>query len=127
MNSRLKVVVFTHIPSSYQVEFFNALSSVADVSLSVGYIYQSAAHRLWQTPDITHTHLWLDDEDDHYVSARSWMADADLVVFNYYQHPRILELIKERATIRKPWCFWGERPGYRGYGRIGALYRRWRF
>lgn len=127
MSLPFNVIVFTHIPSPYQVELFNGLAKGGNLSLGVGYLYQSRAHRLWKTPDITHEHFWLEDDNRKYESARKMMADADLVVFNYYQHPQLLDLIKQRSDNGKPWCFWGERPGYHRYGQIGTLYRKWKF
>src|SRR5205085_9701678 len=95
MDSRFKVIVFTHILSSCQVELFNAIARWSDISLCVGYLYKSRVHRLWKMPDIAHDHCWLDDDSRRYEKAENLMADADLVVFNYYQNSQILELSKE--------------------------------
>ena len=53
------------------------------------------------------------------------MAEADLVVFNYYNEDRASALLEERAASGRPWCFWGERPGARQYGWFGESFRRW--
>jgi glycosyltransferase involved in cell wall biosynthesis len=51
---------------------------------------------------------------------------SDLVVFNYYLHPYAQELLSERATLKRPWCFWGERPGFRKPEWIGRIVRHWK-
>jgi glycosyltransferase involved in cell wall biosynthesis len=51
---------------------------------------------------------------------------ADLVVFNYYRHANAERLIEERAASGGPWCFWGERPGFRQPAWAGRLLRRWK-
>ena len=51
---------------------------------------------------------------------------ADLVVFNYYMHPNAARLIRERVAQGGPWCFWGERPGFRQPAWAGRLLRKWK-
>jgi len=58
--------------------------------------------------------------------ARDMARAADLVVFNYYRHPNAERLIEQRTVSGGPWCFWGERPGFRQTGWAGRLLRRWK-
>ena len=60
------------------------------------------------------------------IDAREAVREADLVVFNYYQHSQATELIGERAAHGGPWCFWGERPGLRQPAWAGRLFRKWK-
>ncbi|MGB2705793.1 MAG: glycosyltransferase family 4 protein [Candidatus Omnitrophota bacterium] len=132
----MKVTIFTYIPSPYQVELFNAIArSKNSFSLSVFYIYSklhahlakhSSVANLWGKPPIEHNHLMIDDAGRRKAKARAAAASSDLVIFNYYRHPFTADLVKERVCSKKMWCFWGERPGYGRFGRLGALYRRWR-
>jgi len=58
--------------------------------------------------------------------ASAAVRDADLVVFNYYFDPQAERLIKERAALGSPWCFWGERPGFHQPAWAGRLMRKWK-
>ncbi len=58
--------------------------------------------------------------------AREAARDADLVVFNYYRHTQAAQLIGERVGQGDPWCFWGERPGFRQPAWAGRLLRKWK-
>src|SRR5919205_748386 len=122
-----KVRVFTHIPSPYQVELFDAVARSGRVALDVCYLYASNPSRLWQRPEISHEHVFLNDDPRLYAEAERSCGGRDLVVFNYYQHSPLLKLIEGRERSGRAWCFWGERPGYRRLGRLGVAYRRWKF
>ncbi len=115
----MKVFVLTDVPSPYQVEFFNEIETQRDCELKVGYLRRRDPHRQWKQSTITHVALDVAD-------ARAAARDADLVVFNYYQHPRAMELIGERVASGGPWCFWGERPGLRQPAWAGRLWRKWK-
>ena len=49
---------------------------------------------------------------------------TDLLVANFYHHTLAAKLIQLRVQTGKPWCFWGERPGYTRWARLGPWYRR---
>ncbi|HEX8141807.1 MAG TPA: glycosyltransferase family 4 protein [Pyrinomonadaceae bacterium] len=121
------VRVFTHIPSPYQVELFDAVARKQKLELEVCYLYSSSQTRLWEKPKLHHAHIILDDVSSTYEQVKASSEQFDLVVYHYYQHSSLLDLIKHREQANKAWCFWGERPGYRGLGWLGALYRRWVF
>jgi glycosyltransferase involved in cell wall biosynthesis len=55
-----------------------------------------------------------------------YSGEFDLVVFNYYTDPCATRLIHRRAASGKPWCFWGERPGFHKPEWLGWLRRRWK-
>lgn len=122
-----KVRVFTHMPSPYQVELFNAIAESGRVKLDVCYLYSTCADRLWEMPVINHPHVILNEDRALFAEVERSFSACELVVFNYYQHSLLLGLIRRRERSGRAWCFWGERPGYRRLGRLGLFYRRWRF
>ena len=115
----MKVFVLTDSPSPYQVELFNEIERQGDCELRVGYLRQRDPQRQWKQSEIKHVAVEL-------TEARAVARDADLVVFNYYQHSNATELIAERAFRGGPWCFWGERPGLRQPAWAGRLFRKWK-
>ena len=129
MSAKDKLFILTHIASPYQVELFNALAGSNSIALTVGYLYSrsnSTIAKHWQQSNIKHDYLILDDRDEQYDAVYQKIGDSDLVVFNYYQHPRIEQLIDLCIKNRQKWCFWGERPGCKHDGLLGYLYRRWK-
>ena len=113
----VKVFVLTDCPSPYQVELFNEIEAQGECSLEVGYLRSRDPSRQWKSSEIRHKSIELNG---------SRVGDADLVVFNYYRHPNAERLIDERAASGGPWCFWGERPGFRQPAWAGRLLRRWK-
>jgi len=111
----LRVFVLTDCPSPYQVELFNEIEAQGECSLEVGYLRDRDPDRGWKAPEIRHAAIELN-------GAR----EADLVVFNYYRHANAERLIEERAKSGGPWCFWGERPGFRQPAWAGRLLRKWK-
>ena len=129
MSAKDKLFILTHIPSPYQVELFNALAGSDSISLTVGYLYSrsnSTIAKHWEQSNIKHDYLILDDRDEQYDAVSQKISDSDLIVFNYYQHPRIEQLIDQCLKNQQKWCFWGERPGCKHDGLLGYLYRRWK-
>ncbi len=121
-----KILVITHIPSPYQVELFDALTRHDLHSVQVAYLHETTANRSWKVSGLQHDHLFLNGGDSKFAAAEAQLASADLVIFNYYQDPQLLRLLKVRAKTGKAWCFWGERPGYHGFDCLGTLYRKWK-
>jgi len=111
----VRVFVLTDCPSPYQVELFNEIEALGECSLEVGYLRGHDPDRRWSAPEIRHASIELNG-----------VRDADLVVFNYYRHPNAERLIEERAASGGPWCFWGERPGFRQPAWAGRLLRKWK-
>jgi glycosyltransferase involved in cell wall biosynthesis len=107
--------VLTDCPSPYQVELFNEIEAQGDCELEVGYLRERDPERSWKSPEIRHACVELN-------GAR----EADLMVFNYYRHANAERLIEARAASGGPWCFWGERPGFRKPAWAGRLLRRWK-
>lgn len=120
-----KVRVITHIPSPYQVELFDAIARSGKLEFEVCYLYSKNLNRMWGSRDLQHAHIFLEDDPKKYLEIERSINDSNLIVFHYYQHSSLLELIKKRAASGKSWCFWGERPGYRRLGWLGVIYRRW--
>ena len=115
----MKVFVLTDCPSPYQVELFNEIESQGDCSLEVAYLRNRDPSRQWKSTEIRHQAIDLE-------RARESVRAADVVVFNYYRHANAEQLIGERADLRTPWCFWGERPGFHQPAWAGRLLRKWK-
>jgi len=124
-----QLLVITYIPSPYQVELFNAIALSGKFNLQVAYLKagcNAPIAQQWQQPEINHDHLILDNLAENYQILKQQLDASDLVVFNYYRHPRISKLIDRCLESNRPWCFWGERPGFSHSGLLGWLYRRWK-
>ena len=113
----MRVFVLTDCPSPYQVELFNEIEARGECVLEVGYLRNRDPQRQWKSSEIRHACVELNG---------SSAPAADLVVFNYYRHATAEKMIEERAASGGPWCFWGERPGFRQTGWAGRLLRRWK-
>ncbi len=120
----MKVLVLTDSPSPYQVELFNEIEARGECSLEVAYLRSRDPERSWQASSIRHASIELDREG--LERARESARRAELVVFNYYMHADAERLIGERARVGGPWCFWGERPGFRQPAWAGRLLRKWK-
>jgi glycosyltransferase involved in cell wall biosynthesis len=119
-----RIVILTQLTSPYQVEFFNALSANGSCHLEVIYLTSRDRSRQWTPPGIAHDHLILSEVPQLSGEALEAIGRADLVVFNFYMNWFALKAIRERARNRKPWVFWGERPGFFQTGILGAVARR---
>lgn len=122
----MKVFVLTDSPSPYQVEFFNEIETQGNCGLTVGYLRSRDPNRHWKPVDIRHASIDLDRGNGAMSQAREAARHSDLVVFNYYLHGQATQLIGERAGHGGPWCFWGERPGFRQPAWVGRLLRKWK-
>ncbi len=124
------VCIVTYLPSPYQVEFFNSIETGGNIKLSVIYLKgqetKSPIANLWTEQKFLHRAITISDDRQSLPLADEMMDSADLVVFNYYRHPFTSRWIRRRANSGKPWCFWGERPGFRCAGLFGRVYRKWR-
>ena len=118
------VVVVTDFTSPYQIELFNAVEELAPGKLDVIYLHQHSKGREWSLKNVEHRAVILDQSSDGMIKARALVDAAELVVFNFYDNRHAMELIRRRAALDKPWCFWGERPGYY-HRQLGRLRRVW--
>jgi glycosyltransferase involved in cell wall biosynthesis len=118
-----KLLVVTHSPSPYQVELFDAVAGKPDVELRVVYLYGSDPSRSWSKRLPQHDHLVL-ESNARQRELKTWEAEADLLVANYYRHAYATKVINDRARKGSPWVFWGERPGF-SRPRLGRLARHW--
>lgn len=122
-----RLLILTYIPSPYQVELFNAIAASQLFELKVAYLYgksDTAIAKLWQQSNLQHDYLILDDCEAVYQQLEAEIPHVDLFVFNYYAHPRVGKLIDRCIVNHVPWCFWGERPGFKHDNWLGYLYRR---
>jgi glycosyltransferase involved in cell wall biosynthesis len=122
----LKVLVLTDCPSPYQVELFNEIEAQGECALEVAYLRSRDPERQWKSSEIRHACLELNGSGAGMSRARETARGADLVVFNYYRHVNAERLIDERTASGGPWCFWGERPGFRQPAWAGRILRRWK-
>ncbi|HEU4712720.1 MAG TPA: glycosyltransferase family 4 protein [Pyrinomonadaceae bacterium] len=122
----MKVFVLTDSPSPYQVELFNEIDTHRKCELKVGYLRNHDPNRQWKRSEICHESIDLERCAEGVTQALAAARDADLVVFNYYQHPQATQLIGERVMHGGPWCFWGERPGFHQPAWAGRLLRKWK-
>ena len=122
---RPSVAVLTYTPSPYQVELFDAVAALDEIDLSVIYLHHRDHERDWTDRERRHASVPLDGSAPTFEKAKAWVRDAGLFVLNYYQDARAGELLDLRVASRRPWAFWGERPGYR-HPLLGRLLRRWR-
>lgn len=122
----MKVFVLTDSPSPYQVELFNEIEARGECKLEVAYLRNRDPERRWKSSAIQHASIELDRSNGELARARESARHADLVVFNYYMHTNATRLIRERSAQGGPWCFWGERPGFRQPAWAGRLLRKWK-
>ena len=118
----MNITIVTKIPSPYQVELFDQISSTPNISLFVVYLRRKDNDRSWKARELKHNAYFLEDGSPHLISGH--LEDSDLVVFGWYRDSAVRRLIRLRARSGKPWCFWGERPGVQFSGLLGMVYRR---
>lgn len=123
--TRPAVTIATHFPSPYQVELFDAVAARNEIDLSVIYLYASSPERRWLPREGQHANICVAGPEQDIAKAHGLTETADVVVFNYYQHPLVRQWLGRRVRSKRPWTFWGERLGFRSAPLVGALYRRW--
>jgi glycosyltransferase involved in cell wall biosynthesis len=122
----MRVVIITHFVSPYQIELFNAIAAAGELELEAIYLHREFHTRSWATASLLHKAVCLDEEPVRFDEVRASILDADLAIFNYYAERPARILLNARAASGKPWCFWGERPGFRKPEWIGRLLRQWK-
>lgn len=122
----VKAFVLTDIPSPYQVELFNEISAQKKLDLSVAYLRNTDPARSWRATAAEYECRSVSESSASFAEASRVVTDADVAIFNYYNHPLAGELIRRRVETGKPWCFWGERPGLRRPKFAGRLFRKWK-
>ena len=123
------LLIITYIPSPYQVELFNAIALSGKFNLKIAYLKSSCSAPIaeqWQQQNIQHKYQIVNECNRNFQQLEQDLVVSDLIVFNYYNHPRLSQLMNRCLELNKPWCFWGERPGFRHPGSLGRLYRRWK-
>jgi glycosyltransferase involved in cell wall biosynthesis len=121
----MHVIVVTYLVSPYQVELFNAIHASARFDLEIIYLHRRDPTRSWATPLLKHKALCLDEEPCRFKATQSRVLQSDLVIFNYYAEYSVHNLLNARVSSGKPWCFWGERPGFRTPAFLGRVRRMW--
>ena len=116
-------IIVTSIPSPYQVELFDALAA-HEPGLQAIYCSRRDRSRSWDDPVLRHDAVFLDETPDAQGELFCLTDSAKLVVFADYAAKPVRQAMRRRAAAGKPWCFWGERPGYHGVGWLGRTRRR---
>jgi glycosyltransferase involved in cell wall biosynthesis len=124
--AKISVAVVTEHPSPYQVEFFNAISKREELELQVIYLRAKNPNRLWKTESIHHRALALDGDWSRIADCQTSVTQADLFVLNFYTDSVAQRFLDARVRAAKTWTFWGERPGFTRWAKIGPWYRRWK-
>lgn len=119
----MTLVVITSIPSPYQVELFDALAR-QEPGFRAIYLSRRDRSRSWTDPLLQHDAVFLDEAAGAQDELFRLMDAAELVVFSDYTSKLVRRAMRQREAVDKPWCFWGERPGYHGLGSLGAIWRR---
>ena len=116
-----RIVVLTYIPSPYQVELFDALAHALNGQLGVIYVHRRIRERQWIDANLSHEHCFLNEKG--LPLAKRWVRHAELAVFSGYLGRSVQGLLGLRHQTRRPWAFWGERPGAKARGSVGRIVR----
>jgi glycosyltransferase involved in cell wall biosynthesis len=117
------IVIITSIPAPYQVELFDGLAE-REPGLRVIYVWRQHPSRSWVNPLLRHQAMFLDEVGTNYNEFFHCVGKSELVVFADYSCSPVREAMRRREAVGKPWCFWGERPGFHGLGELGRFRRR---
>lgn len=117
-----KILIVTHSPSPYQIELFDAVNGLPEISLRVVYLFAADPVRAWAWKEPRHEYCTVSDKE--FEIPHLWEKEADLLVVNYYRHPAAAALMKRRIINKKAWAFWGERPGFK-HSLLGRMARMW--
>ena len=118
----MKVVVYSFIPSPYQVELFDMLHATGEISLTVIYAAHGVVGTPWSERSLRHDHRFIDECTSHDIQRET--DSGDLVIFSWYRHPGFRDAMRRRSGSGRPWCLWSERPGFRYTGIAGRLVRK---
>jgi glycosyltransferase involved in cell wall biosynthesis len=127
---RRRVLFLTVMPSPYQRELFNALHSDGRMEIHVLY-YSDASDRHWSVAGLypfekvlpSKTIRWLDPPAYFNTGVIKVLRDdpSDLFVLSDYSMPTTQIAMRYLSWRRKPWVFWGERPGFRSGAVAGFI------
>lgn len=129
-----RLLFITVMPSPYQRELFAAMNASNSLRAEVLYCVDTVPDRDWEaTPLGQHetvlagrTLSWL-GRSAHYNPGIARIIDdrqADLVVVGDYSAPTTQLAMRHLARRRRPWVFWGEKPGFQSRGRLASGVRR---
>ncbi|MGC4095642.1 MAG: glycosyltransferase [Nitrospira sp.] len=118
------VTIVTQLTSPYQVELFNEIAKQNQCDLRVVYLFDRDVLRQWQDLPIYHKHIVISRSPWQKCAAEKWIENADFTIFTFYTDTFTIRNLNLRAASGRPWCFWGERPGVKQLGFVGAWFRR---
>lgn len=129
----MKVLFLTVMPAPYQRELFAALNSLPNVRAEVRYFTAMSQDRDWRDPSLSSLEAVMSGTTLHRLGASAhWnnsviseikASQADLVVVSDYSAPTAQLAMRYLATVRRPFMFWGEVPGFSRRGPIGSWLR----
>lgn len=119
------VAVLTHFASPYQIELFDAIEQLKPGAMVVYYLHRTHPTRNWAGNTPRHRARFFRDDPTAFLDAQKDFRTARFSIFNFYAEPPVPDLLKIRVVSGKPWCFWGERPGYR-HPLLGRFLRLWK-
>ena len=120
-----EIALLTHFASPYQIEFFDAVERLKPGAIVVYYLHRTHPTRNWMGNAPRHRARFFKDDPTAFSDAQKDFRTAHFAVFNFYAEPPVPALLKIRVASDRPWCFWGERPGYR-HPLLGRLLRIWK-
>lgn len=120
-----EIAILTHFASPYQIELFDAVERLTPGAMVVYYLHRTHPTRNWMGNAPRHRARFFKDDPTAFPDAQKDFRTARFAVFNFYAEPPVPDLLKIRVASGKPWCFWGERPGYR-HPLLGRLLRLWK-
>ena len=116
--------MLTYLASPHQTDLFDMVAAQSGTDIDVIYLHGVEHVRRWTTDSPRHNAICLDREPERFVEANKRLMAADVAVLNYYAEEPAQTLLQERASSGKPWCYWGERPGFRKPEWIGRIMRK---
>lgn len=130
----LRLSILTVIPSPYQRQLFAAMQTSGAFDLRVAYYSPAAIDRSWTDralqsfevilPGRTLTALGASAHWNPSVRSELRERDTDVYVISDYSAPTAQLAMWSLSQWRRPWIFWGERPGFQQRGSLGQTARR---
>jgi len=108
--ARMKIAIWTYIPSHHQAGFFQALREQG-VDLVVRYCDNEVAHRVhqgWVTPELASGELSLAPDRDLFADMPDWQTRIHIVAG--YGLPALRKVIWQLCSAKVSWVHWTEHP-----------------
>ncbi len=130
---KLRLTFLTVLPSPYQRDLFRALNASGRFEVRVHYYTMTSRDHRWLATPATAFESVLPGRTLKWLGASAhWNPgimraidadDADLHIVSDYSAPTAQVAMRHLTRRRRPWVFWGERPGFQSRGRVGTMIR----